>query len=372
MNKFYLILFVFYLISCSKNESEYLSLEPESPVVVDLKQVPYAKLSDYHFFEGDLKNQIPSLNVLPYEPASSLFTDYALKKRFVWMPKSTKATFIADDKVLDLPVGAVLIKTFYYNKIQPNNTTKILETRLMIKKSTGWIFADYIWNDDQTEARFDLTGSYVNLDFKDDENLSKSVTYRIPNESQCVVCHKNKKIIDGKLVTSFNPIGIKPQNLNFSIYYKGANQNQLKKWVAQGYLENNFLLPIQSKTTVNYKDVSKSLDARARSYVDINCAHCHQDERHCDYRPLRFAFNETGGSDGTTKMGACVDTRDMQSFPSYLNKIITPGNIETSMLFYRINTVDDSYRMPLHGRTLIDTQGVTLMKDWINSLERCN
>jgi hypothetical protein len=73
-------------ISCSDKGEDYV---PVSPVTVDLSQVPYPKLSDYKFFEGEMKNQIPSLNVLPYEPSSSLFTDYAHKKRFVWMPQGT-------------------------------------------------------------------------------------------------------------------------------------------------------------------------------------------------------------------------------------------------------------------------------------------
>ena len=79
------------------------------PIVsADLSLVPFAKLSDYHFFIGDIKNQIPSLNVIPYEPASSLFTDYASKKRFVWMPTGVKATYIADNKALVFP-GCIVV-----------------------------------------------------------------------------------------------------------------------------------------------------------------------------------------------------------------------------------------------------------------------
>jgi hypothetical protein len=79
--------------------------------------VPYSKLSEYRFFKGALKDQIPNDNVIPYKPASSLFTDYALKHRFVWLPPRTKATYVADNKIIDLPVGAALIKTFYYNNV---------------------------------------------------------------------------------------------------------------------------------------------------------------------------------------------------------------------------------------------------------------
>lgn len=360
------------LISCSGNDEAYIPITPGSPVVVDLTQVPYPKLSDYKFFEGNMKNQVPSQGVLLYEPASSLFTDYAHKKRFIWMPDGSKAIFNGDDQVLELPVGAALIKTFYYDKVQPSNTTRIIETRVMIRKATGWIFAEYVWNNEQTEAVLNMAGSFTAISW-DENGIIKSTNYRIPSEEQCIVCHKTKEIISGQEVTSHIPIGIKPQNLNFNRTYDSGPQNQLLKWVDYGYLESDFTLPSANHTTVDYNDASKSLELRVRSYVDINCAHCHQNDKHCDYRPMRFAFAESGDeANGLTNMGVCVDTQDMQDFPPALGRIVTPGNVNRSMLFYRLNTENESYRMPLHGRTIIHEEGIALIQDWINSLAPCN
>lgn len=363
---------LFLLLSCNNDDSkqDYVDI-PTSPVKVDLTQVPYPKLSDYHFFEGDMKNQVPSLNVIPYAPASSLFTDYAHKKRFVWMPIGVKATFNGDSNVLELPVGAALIKTFYYEKVQPSNTTRILETRIMIRKATGWIFANYVWNEAQTEALLDLSGSFVNISWKDESDIVKTTDYRIPSEVQCIICHKNTEEVGGITQTIHIPIGIKPQNLNFNYTYGTSSQNQLTKWIEQGYLENSFTLPTENNTTIDYNDTSKSLEKRARSYVDINCAHCHQNGKHCDYRPMRFAFSETGNVNGLTNMGVCVDTQDMQDFAPALSKIVTPGNINRSMLYHRLNTTNEAYRMPLHGRTVIHEEGLTLIGQWINSLPPC-
>jgi uncharacterized repeat protein (TIGR03806 family) len=360
------------MFSCNDDDikEEYIAV-PSSPVKVDLTQVPYPKLSDYHFFDGDLKNQIPSLNVIPYAPVSGLFTDYAHKKRFVWMPIGVKATFNGDSNVLELPIGAALIKTFYYDNVQPNNTTRILETRIMIRKQTGWIFADYVWNETQTEAYLDLNGSFVNISWKDDNNIIKTTDYRIPSEVQCIICHKSTENVSGSLQTIHIPIGIKPQNLNFNYSYGTSSQNQLTKWIDQGYLENNFTLPTENNTAIDYNDTSKTLEKRARSYVDINCAHCHQNGKHCDYRPMRFAFNETGNANGLTNMGVCVDTQDMQNFAPALGKIVTPGNINRSMMYYRLNTTNETYRMPLHGRTIIHEEGLNLIGQWINSLQPC-
>jgi len=374
-----LIIALIIIVSCSKSDDEAYIVpvveEPviESPVTVDLTTVPYAKLSDYKFFEGDMKDQKPALNVLPYEPASSLFTDYAHKKRFVWMPRGKKATYNSDGTVLELPVGAALIKTFYYDNVQNIANvggTRIIETRVMIRKESGWIFADYVWNAEQTEATNDLVGSFTTVTWKDDNNIEKTAEYRIPSQAQCIICHKSRKTIGIDEITTYIPIGIKPQNLNFNYNYGTSTKNQLTKWIEEGYLENNFTMPTAANSTVNYNDSSKSLDQRARSYVDINCAHCHANERHCDYRPMRFAYSETAGNRGN--MGVCLNTSDMQGFPSSLAKVVTPGNTTKSMLYYRINTTNEAYRMPLHGRTMIHEEGVLLMEQWINSLTPCD
>lgn len=369
---FLLSLLIVLLSSCNGEEnSEYIPV-PTSPVTVDLTQVPYQKLSDYHFFEGDMKNQIPSLNVIPYKPASSLFSDYAHKKRFIWMPIGLKGTYNGDGNILELPVGAALIKTFYYDNVQPNNNTRIIETRIMIRKSTGWIFANYVWNAEQTEAFLDLNGSNTTISWKDDNNVIQTANYRIPSEVQCITCHKKKEIIGNVEQVVHIPIGIKPQNLNFNYTYGNVSQNQLTKWIEQGYLDNNFTLPTEANTTIDYNDTSKSLHLRARSYVDINCAHCHTEGRHCDYRPMRYSFTETGSANGLANMGVCVNTQDMQNFPPALSKIVAPGNINRSMMYYRLNTDNETYRMPLHGRTMIHQEGITLMEQWINSLTPCN
>ena len=375
MRKYYfifltiLLLFVVF-ISCSDKDEDYITV---SPVTVDLSQIPYPKLSDYKFFEGALKNQNPSLNVLPYEPASSLFSDYAQKKRFVWMPRGTKATFSADDKVLELPVGAALIKTFYYENVQnssPAGGTRIVETRVMIRKASGWIFANYVWNADQTEAYFDMVGSFTDISWKDENNVIKSTSYRIPNEVQCMICHKNKDVNGPIEIDTYIPIGIKPQNLNFNYSYNAGAKNQLNKWIESGYLQDNFTLPTADNTVINYNDNTRPLELRVRSYLDSNCSHCHAIDRHCDYRPLRFPFSKTGGADGQTNMGVCVDTEDYSFAPS-LTKIVKPGNINRSMLFYRLNTTEESFRMPLHGRTVAHDEAVILVQQWINSLTNC-
>lgn len=330
--------------------------EEPTGVSVDLTTVPYTKLSDYRFFQGELKNQTPLEGVIPYEPASGLFTDYAHKKRFIWMPSGTQATYNGDHKVLELPVGAALIKTFYYDHVQPSNTTRIIETRIMIRKSSGWIFANYVWNTEQTEAYLDMNGSFTNVSWLQN-GTPKSTSYRIPNQTECHTCHKlNDEPI---------PIGIKPQNLNIDYPYSGGTQNQLQKLIAVGYLQNN--LPGNIVSTVNYMDQTKTVDERFRSYVDINCAHCHAEEKHCSYRPMRLAYSETSDP---INLGLCVEPDEFIN--SSLAYIIKPNDKSRSMMYYRLGSTLPSERMPLLGRTIVHEEGLQLLEEWITWKQTCN
>lgn len=381
MKKHYLLtalfLLAFGLYSCS-GDDEYLDLNSDvagkksgviidAPITLDLSQVPLPKLSDYRFFIGELKDQRPGYQVIPYKPASDLFSDYAHKKRFVWMPKGTHATYAGSDNVFEFPVGAVLIKTFYYDNVQPGNVTRIIETRLLIKKyqatanDSGWKMYDYVWNEEQTEAYLDSDGNgiFVPITFTEN-NVTRSINYKIPASTECATCHKLNptQSANGEIAI---PIGPKPQNLNTVFNYGGMTKNQLLRWKQAGYLDNS-LPPLNAiYSTVDWRDTSKSLELRARSYIDINCAHCHRLGGHCDYTPMRFNFSNTN----LNEFGLCmVPTAQIEGGPYVING----GRSAQSEMIIRMSSVEESVQMPIIGRTIQHQEGVQLMKDWIDSI----
>ncbi|WP_296383483.1 hypothetical protein [Winogradskyella sp.] len=340
-----------------KTENVSITIVSESNIVFDLESMPYQTLSEYNFFQGDIKNLNPNFGVIPYTLNSTLFTDYAKKKRFIWMPNNTKATYVNDNISLDFPIGAVLIKNFYYNNVVPNDETQIIETRLMIKKNEGWVFANYIWNEAQNEADFSLTGSFVDLQWQENGEVN-TVQYRIPSGAKCFTCHK--------IIETAEPIGPKPRNLNLVYDYSDGSENQLNKLISLGYLENS--LPETITRLPNYNDMSESLESRARAYLDINCAHCHSEETHCAYRPMRFGFVET---QDLTNTGLCVDADT--DLGEGLGHIVEPGDPRNSVLHFRLSSTDSSIRMPLMGRSLNHIEGIELIENWINSLNiDCN
>jgi|SRR5690554_189032 len=332
-------------------------VEPNvSPVVFNPDEVPYQTLSEYHFFEGDMKNQKPVNGVLPYDVITPLFSDYAHKLRFVWMPDTAIATYNGDHNALNFENGTVFIKNFYYDRVQPQDLRRIIETRLMFLRNDKWEFAEYVWNEEQTEAFLDMSGSTTLVNWLDTEGVSRTAHYEIPSESECFTCHK---VGDTPFL-----IGPKPQNINSDFLYPEGVRNQLIKWAEVGYLKNNF--PANIETVVPWDDDSQLLEDRVRSYLDMNCAHCHRTGSHCDYRSIRFAWEETVNP---AIMGICEEP---QSFISpELTYIITGGNPDRSALFYRLISVSEDTRMPLLGRTVVHEEGVQLIYDYINSLEPC-
>lgn len=348
-----LMCFVFFL-NCSQEDDKMTPIEETSPVVLDLTQIPYEKLSDYNFFKGELKNQEPVYGVLPYQPISQLFTDYAKKKRFIWMPKGSKMTFEGDHKLMSFPNKTILIKNFYYETMTNGNPTQILETRVMILKNGEWIFAEYQWNEQQTEAFLITQGAFKNISFTHNGQII-TTNYRLPHNSECRICHKSG--------SNNVPIALKPQNLNFNYNYPDGSKNQLTRLIEFGYLENN--LPQNITSVVDYSDTSKSLELRMRSYLDINCGHCHVNLGDCDYRSIRLSFFE---NHNPTNLGVCETPQE--EIPSQTN-IILPNNSGRSVMYYRMNSIQQNEMMPKVGRTIVHTEGLQLLEDYINSLTPC-
>ncbi|HUH50533.1 MAG TPA: hypothetical protein VLZ11_00335 [Flavobacterium sp.] len=348
--KFILLLALSTLLctSCSSDDTNY---QPINDVSVDLDLVPYAKLSDYNLFAGNLSDLIPSAELLLYRPHSELFVDYAHKSRYVWMPKGTKATFVSENDPLQLPVGSILIKNLFYDAQQLGNKRNT-ETRLMINTNDGWIFANYVWNEAQTEAYYDTNGGTIPLTLQHNTE-SLALNYMIPSTGQCINCHsKQEEIV---------PIGIKPIHLNNSL----NGNNQLQQWIEKDFLENN--LPQSINAVVDYTDTSASLNERVRAYFDIQCAYCHNDDGAAYYVPLRMNYHQTVDP---YNMGVCmrsampVDgiTRDFA---------IDPQNPPNSTLLAMMNTNNPMFKMPRIGRSTIHQEGVALIEAWIDSLEPC-
>ncbi len=344
-----LISLIICLHSCSK--------EGMSPEQIDFDQLPYEKLSEYGFFAGAMKDMQPAESVLAYRPNSELFSDYAEKKRFVWMPKGTSASIEAQENGrIVFPDKSILIKNFYYSKAD-GDKQRIIETRLLVKHNQEWQAYAYVWNEQQTEAQYEIVGASIPVDFTGPDMQQHSIDYIQPNKNQCKTCHN----VDEQL----RPIGPKVQHLNFDFKYANANiKNQLQMWTEMGYL-SNYIPETKYDCMVDYRDDTQNLDLRARAYLDMNCAHCHSSVGSASSSGLLLNYNETN----QTKIGLNKPpiAAGLGAGPHKFD--ILPGKADSSIFVYRMESTRPGVMMPELGRSTVHKEGVQLVRDWIDSLQ---
>lgn len=321
-----------------------------------LDRRPAKLLSEYGVF-ADMKGQIPSKGVFPYDLQVPLFTDYAHKYRFVYVPEGKQAVY-DENEVLRFPVGSVLIKTFAYptDFRRPNENIRLLETRLLIHQEKGWNAWAYVWNEDQSDAILKVAGAKLDVNWIDLEGQAQQIRYKVPNKNQCKGCHTLGK--------AFSPIGPKARNLNKEYPYETGDENQLLYWARAGFLTDlPNLAEVQTLPLID--NINADLDQKARAYLDINCAHCHRREgpastsglflTYGEDNPVHWGYKKRPIAAGRGSGGLLFD--------------IDPGNPEKSIIHFRMHSTDPGIMMPETGRTIVHKEGLDLVHEWIKSLK---
>lgn len=334
-------------------------LSSDGKVTLDVNAKPFEKLSQYNFFKGKLKDLLPNENVLPYDLITALFTDYAYKSRFVWMPEGTSAKY-EKDEVVDFPVGTVLIKNFYYpNDFRDESKgRKIIETRLLVKREDKWDALDYVWNDAQTDAELNIVGDSKKVSYIDHDGSTKHIDYSVPNKNQCKNCHNLKNVQ--------MPIGPKVRYLNKEFNYVDGKKNQLDKWTEVGYLtgyhkdEN-----LTNKIADAFDEKSGTLEERAKSYLEINCAHCHRREGSANTSGLFLLLSEKDPESwGVMKSPVAAGSASGNNLYD-----VVPGKPDESILVYRMTDNNPEIRMPELGRSVQHKEAVALVRKWIAEMK---
>lgn len=312
------------------------------------------KLSQWRLFQTGGEAPKPNKGVVPYDLNTPLFSDYASKYRFVWMPEGTAATY-SKDTVFEFPVGTIIAKTFAFPDDQQPGKEKLIETRLLVRRKTGWATLPYVWNENQTEATLEVAASPVEIAFTDPAGKKHSFTYSIPNVNECAQCHEQAKAIQ--------PIGPKAHNLNRDYNYSDGLSNQLAYWSKAGYLKGAPSPEQAPKMPVWNDPKTGSLDARARAYLDNNCAHCHSASGVAGYTAFYLNYGETDLRRlGYFKLPNSAGYTGDRPFD------IVPGKPDESILLYRMASTRPKERMPEAGRSIVHEEGIALIREWLASL----
>lgn len=295
----------------------------------DLTALPM-HLSESGLFDPATQNV--AANVRPYAPAFELWSDGAVKRRWIWLPPGTVIdTSDADD--WQFPRGARLWKEFTRDGVR-------VETRLLWKTGDGeadWVGAAYVWNGNDAV----LTGDGV-VD-------ALGTEHDVPAADRCFGCHGGRK----SRVLGFSAVqlGNSPGPLTLT----DAVSAGLLSQPPAGSLE----LP------------GSAADQRVLGLLHANCAHCHNARRPAAMGPR--CFDPQNDIDLALSTSALGDFTQTGLARTVIGKSVKPGDAAGSKLFklYTHRGAPNLWgpsQMPPLATEKVDEAGAELLGRWIDGL----
>lgn len=324
-----------------------------------------ARLSDWGLMHNNGRTLVLHSSLVTYDLATPLFSDYAQKLRAVYVPVGNAAS-IQENGDIDLPVGSILTKTFFYPKADADlqatnaqtapeqqlslNTNHLIETRLLIHQPHGWDALPYVWSGDDADLK--ITGELQKIKLVGEHD--GEIAYVVPSRNECAGCHASDH--SSKAI---KPIGIKARHLNKPL---NANVNQLQAWHTAGMVDE---LPGNLPSSVDWTNANEGIDRRARAYLDINCGHCHNPKGPADTSGLMLDADEYAPE----QLGVCKPPIASGRGSGGRSYGIVPGKPEQSIFSFRMTSVHPGIRMPEVGRSVAHKAGVRLVDEWIASMD---
>lgn len=285
----------------------------------------------------------PASGLVPFDVQAPLWSDGAVKERFIAIPDGTTITVNDADGDFDFPNGTVLVKHF-------NVGGKRIETRLFIRHDDGgWNGYSYEWLDDESDAVLLPSGK---------TKVVGAQTWAYPSRSECVACHSE---------AAGRALGPELGQLNGDFVYASTNResNQLKTLEHIGMFDKPLGKPVDQ--LIAYPDpygTAGSAEQRARAYLHSNCSNCH--------RPKGGGRGNMDLRFGTALSATATCNVDPEAGDIGVTgaKLLVPGDPTKSLLSVRTHA-PAANRMPPLGTSIVDAPGVKVLDDWITSVTAC-
>jgi len=302
---------------------------------------------------ADVRSLTPAPGVLPYDLVLAFWSDGAVKDRMAAIPAG-QVQFSPTGE-WKFPPGTVMVKTFNL-PVDASDPQKVrrLETRLLVLGNDNNVYgADYKWRTDLSDADLLPDSATEDITIRDAAGRTHTQTWYYPSRKDCLECHNTH---------TAGQLGPKTRQMNRDVHYAdGTTENQLRHWNRLGLFSPALndadiaTLPVLARPD----DAGRSIEDRARSYLDANCSHCHRPGGTVANFDARYDTPLAGQKivDGPVLIDQGVDRA----------RVISPHDPWRSIMLMRVNTNGD-VRMPPLARKTIDEQGVAVLREWIDSL----
>ena len=334
------------------------------------------KLSETGLF-ASTKDLKPAPGLIPYSVNAQLWSDGAIKERFLAIPGDGKIGFDVHTYPQPapgappgwgFPDNTVAVKTFFLEMEKGNPASRRrLETRILhFQQLAGtedvgdqyWHGYTYVWNEDQTDADL-LDGKGLDRTYTIKDAAApggkREQVWHFPSRVECTGCHTQP----AKFV-----LGINTLQLNRDHNYGGVTDNQLRTFEHIGLFTKPLpKTPDQLPRLPDAEDPKVALDLRARSYLQANCSHCHM---------------KWGGGNAEFQLLSTLPLKDLGIVDVKANhgtldipnaRVLVPGDPDKSLIAVRMNRRGLG-QMPHIASNLVDDQGVKLIREWIKQMAK--
>ena len=286
----------------------------------------------------------------PFTPQYPLWSDGAVKTRWVFLPPGTTID-TRDDDAWDFPVGTRFWKEFTFNG-------RKVETRMLWKASAAsWIAASYLWNDEQTDATL-----ASDLGEPDVAPVSPTRRHSIPSTSDCLACHGVKRTEP----LGFNPLQLSTERDSNAIHAEpiSASSVTLRTLVREGLVSPARTDFIDSPPRVR---TASPATRSMLGYLSANCGSCHRGDGEMAVGVPSLRYDQML-RDGDALAASLVGRTTMWRVPGVgagASVLIDVSSPESSAMLVRMRSRSPSSQMPPLGTVLRDDAAIEVMRQWI-------
>ena len=308
-------------------------------------------LSDTGLFKN-LSDLTPASGLIEYDINIPFWSDTTIKRRWVAIPDGQKIGFSAAGN-WTFPEGSLVVKHFEIDTIEGDPASRRrLETRVLVNRSSGWEGYTWRWNTAGTDAVLLAGRESESITITTAAGGSRTQQYDYPSRTDCLQCHA---------ATEGFVLGLHTRQMNRDFDYAPRVDNQLRSLNHIGYFDSDIGVASQYEAYPDIEDAAIDLTQRAKAYLAVNCAQCHQPGGSAPVdMDLRFDVE-------LSQMGVVDVLPQAGNLGLVEARILSPGIKENSVLWERMGLLDEN-RMPPLASHVVDSQGLSLIGQWIDSL----
>lgn len=297
---------------------------------------------------GNFEKRELACGVIEYKPAYELWSDGAVKRRFVSIPKGAKVNASDPDSFI-YPDGTQFWKEFAL--MGADGQMRLGETRLLRKTPDGWLYTSYVWSEDQSQA-IQMPNEFGVTDLH-------GTGHTVPTRDQCKECHSGRD----DFILGWDAMMLGP----------GAEGMTREKLVELDLLDPGHDLALSIP--------GNDLERQALGFLHANCGvSCHNDHPDAAARDTGLYLRlEKGELDSVAmtdavRTGANKAPGDNAKFEGLENQdpaywyAIRPGDPDRSLLVARQKLRGFEGQMPRIGTNQVDEAGVQLITRWIEEM----